>query len=190
MQDRAKSRDPGLENKLFSCLQNFFLCRATSCQFSFLSMVHLSCSFNCLSKRTLRIMLGSCFKFTGSGKYRRIWKILMQVWRKGFHGFSREAVGLFVADSDEAELYFLFMAANFGVELKLRKGQGLHVIWGEKSSVNAVSTLTLLPTGGLLARTIRLLTITLQRLYLAPSNLVTFCFYLLDTFWQNFSKID
>ena len=23
---------------------------------------------------------------------------------------------------------------------------------------------------------------------LAPPNLVTFCFYLLDTFWQNFSK--
>ena len=40
------------------------------------------------------------------------------------------------------------------------------------------------------ARSIRLLTITLKRLYLAPPNLVTFSFYLLDTFWQNFSKID
>ena len=44
--------------------------------------------------------------------------------------------------------------------------------------------------GGFLARTIRLSTTTLKRLYPAPPNLVTFCFYLLDTFWQNFSKID
>ena len=44
--------------------------------------------------------------------------------------------------------------------------------------------------GGFLARTIRLLTITLRRLYLAPENLATFSFYLLDTFWQNFIKID
>ena len=44
--------------------------------------------------------------------------------------------------------------------------------------------------GGFLARTIRLSTTTLKRLYLAPPNLVTFCFYLLDTLWQNFSKID
>ena len=41
-----------------------------------------------------------------------------------------------------------------------------------------------------MARTIRLLTITLKRLYLAPPNLAIFCFYLSDTFWQNFSKID
>ena len=34
--------------------------------------------------------------------------------------------------------------------------------------------------GGFLAHTIRLLTITLKRLYLALSNLVRFCFYLLD----------
>ena len=38
--------------------------------------------------------------------------------------------------------------------------------------------------------TIRSLTITLKRLHLALTNLVTFCFYLLDTFWQTFSKID
>ena len=37
---------------------------------------------------------------------------------------------------------------------------------------------------------IGLLTITLKRLYLDPQNLVTLCFYLLDTFWQSFSKID
>ena len=43
---------------------------------------------------------------------------------------------------------------------------------------------------GFLAKTIPLLTITLKWLYLTPSNLVAFCFYLLDTFWQNFSKID
>ena len=43
---------------------------------------------------------------------------------------------------------------------------------------------------GFLAQIIRLLTVTLKRLYLAPPNLVTFCFYLLATFWQNFSKID
>ena len=41
-----------------------------------------------------------------------------------------------------------------------------------------------------MARTITLLTITPKQLYLSPPNLVTFCFYLLDTFWQNFSKID
>ena len=44
--------------------------------------------------------------------------------------------------------------------------------------------------GSFLAQIIRLLTVTLKRLYPAPPNLVTFCFYLLDTFWQNFSKID
>ena len=44
--------------------------------------------------------------------------------------------------------------------------------------------------GGLLARTIRLLTITLKQLNLAPPNLVTFTFYLLVTFWQNFNKIN
>ena len=44
--------------------------------------------------------------------------------------------------------------------------------------------------GGFLARTIRLLTIALKPLYLAPPNLVLFCCYLLDTFWQNSSKID
>ena len=44
--------------------------------------------------------------------------------------------------------------------------------------------------GGFLARTIRLSTTTLKWLYLAAPTLVTFCFYLLDTFWQNFSKIN
>ena len=44
--------------------------------------------------------------------------------------------------------------------------------------------------GGAFGQTIRLLAITLKRLYLAPPSLVTFSFYLLDTFWQNFSKID
>ena len=41
-----------------------------------------------------------------------------------------------------------------------------------------------------LAQTIRLLTIILKRPSLAPPDLVTFCFYLSETFWQNFSKID
>ena len=41
-----------------------------------------------------------------------------------------------------------------------------------------------------MAPTVRLLTITLKRLNLAPPNLVTFSFYLLDTFWQNFSQIN
>ena len=41
-----------------------------------------------------------------------------------------------------------------------------------------------------MARTIRLSTTTPKRHYLAVPNLVTFCFYLLDTFWQNFSEID
>ena len=36
----------------------------------------------------------------------------MQVWITGYRGFLREAVGLFVDDSDEAELYFLFRATN------------------------------------------------------------------------------
>ena len=42
---------------------------------------------------------------------------------------------------------------------------------------------------GFLARTIRLLNITLKRLNLVPPSLVTFSFYLSDTFWRNFSKI-
>ena len=37
--------------------------------------------------------------------------------------------------------------------------------------------------------TIRLLTITHKRLFLALPKMVTFSFYLLRTFWQNFSKI-
>ena len=36
----------------------------------------------------------------------------MQVWITGYHGFLREAVGLFVADSNEVELYFLFRETN------------------------------------------------------------------------------
>ena len=48
--------------------------------------------------------------------------------------------------------------------------------------------LTLKPTRGV-ARTIRLLTVTLELLNLAHPNLVTFTFYLLGTFWQNFRKI-
>ena len=40
-----------------------------------------------------------------------------------------------------------------------------------------------------MARTIRLL-ITQKRLNLAPPKLVTFGFYLLGVFWQNFSKIN
>ena len=55
----------------------------------------------------------------------------------------RDAVGLVV---DEAEIYFLFRATNChfpsrGLELKLHKGQGLHVILAREFSVNAVSTL-------------------------------------------------
>ena len=49
--------------------------------------------------------------------------------------------------------------------------------------------LTPQPTG-FLAKTITLLTITLKWLYLTPLNLLAFCFYLLDTFWQNFNKSD
>ena len=37
--------------------------------------------------------------------------------------------------------FFGQQITNFRVELKLHKGQGLHVIWAEKSSVNEVSTL-------------------------------------------------
>ena len=67
----------------------------------------------------------------------------MQIWITGYHGFLRKAIGLFVEDSDEAEL---FRATNChflssGLELKLHKGEGPHVIWAEKSSVNTVSTL-------------------------------------------------
>ena len=36
----------------------------------------------------------------------------MQVWITGYHGFLREAIGLFVDDSDEAEQYVLFRATN------------------------------------------------------------------------------
>ena len=42
---------------------------------------------------------------------------------------------------------------------------------------------------GLFGPTIRLFTITLKRLILAYSNLVTFSSYLFGTFWQNFRKI-
>ena len=91
-----KSRDPGLDNKLFRCLQNPF----------FLSVdgVPELCSF---SVKILRRMFGSCFKFAGSG-----WETLMQVWITGYRGFLPEAIGLLVDNSDEAELYFLFRAAN------------------------------------------------------------------------------
>ena len=68
----------------------------------------------------------------------------MQVWITGCHGFLRDVIGRFVDDSDEAELYFRFRATNChflsgGLELNLHKGQGVHVIWTEKSSVNEVS---------------------------------------------------
>ena len=63
----------------------------------------------------------------------------MQVWITGYRGFLGEAIGLFV---DKAELYFRFWALPFselrGLELKLHKGQGLHVIWAGKSSVNPI----------------------------------------------------
>ena len=64
-----------------------------------------------------------CFKFAGSGKIRRIWNTLMHVWITGYCGFLLEVIGLSV---DEAELYFLFWAANChfpssGLELKLQK---------------------------------------------------------------------
>ena len=70
----------------------------------------------------------------------------MKVWITGYHGFLREATRLFVDGSDEAEPYFLFRATNchfstWVLELKLHKGQGVHVIWAEKSSVNEVCTL-------------------------------------------------
>ena len=50
-----------------------------------------------------------CFKFAGSGKIRKIWNTLMQVWMTGYCGFLLEAIGLFVG---EAEMYFLFGATN------------------------------------------------------------------------------
>ena len=43
--------------------------------------------------------------------------------------------------------------------------------------------------GGGLAQTIRLLSTTLKRLYLVPPNLVTFYFYLLDTFCRILAKL-
>ena len=42
--------------------------------------------------------------------------------------------------------------------------------------------------GGFLALAIRLLTITLKLLHLAPPNLVALCLHLLDTCWQNFHQ--
>ena len=59
-----------------------------------------------------------------------------------------------------------------------------------KFSTERVNPITYGEGGGLLVRTIRLWTITLKRLYLAPLGLATFSLYLLDTFWQNFSKIN
>ena len=43
--------------------------------------------------------------------------------------------------------------------------------------------------GDFWARTIRLSTTTQKRLYLAPPNLVNFCFYLLDTFCRILAKL-
>ena len=48
-----------------------------------------------------------CFKFARSGKIRRIWNTLMQVWMTGYREFLLEAIGMFVGD---AELFFLFQA--------------------------------------------------------------------------------
>ena len=45
-------------------------------------------------------------------------------------------------------------------------------------------------TYGFLARTIRLLPITQKRLNLAPPTFVSFIFYLLGTFRQNFNKMN
>ena len=63
----------------------------------------------------------------------------MQVWMTRF---LLETIGLFV---DEDELFSCFgqQIAIFRVEALSSscKGQGLHVIWEGKSSVNAVSTL-------------------------------------------------
>ena len=42
-------------------------------------------------------MLRSCFKFAGSVKICRVSKILMQVRITDYHGFLREAIGMFVA---------------------------------------------------------------------------------------------
>ena len=42
--------------------------------------------------------------------------------------------------------------------------------------------------GGFLAKTIRLLTITLKRHYLSPPNFMTFSFHLLDTFGRVLAK--
>ena len=56
--------------------------------------------------------------------------------------------------------------------------------------LNSFNPITYGGRGGLLAWTIRLLTITLKQLNLAPPNLVTFTFNLLVTFLQNFKKFD
>ena len=62
--------------------------------------------------------------------------------------------------------------------------------WHRRQVYPLLNPITYRGVGGFLAQTIRLLTITLKQLYLSPLNLVTFSFDLLDTFWQNFSKIE
>ena len=109
----AKSRDPGLDNNLFS----FY--RSSSCSEQqvaifpvdgapelFFRMLGL---FGPSFKRTYVLSLQEVKKFC------RIWNTLMQVWMTGYRGFLLETIGLFV---DEAELYFLFrqQIAIFRVE--------------------------------------------------------------------------
>ena len=89
----AKSRDPSLDNKLFSGLLPVLSNKLT---FLFLWKVCLGCSFKCLtfSGKTLQCMLALfrlsrhqanlCFKFAGSGKIHRIWKSLMLLKLLGF----------------------------------------------------------------------------------------------------------
>ena len=136
----AKSRDLDLGNKLFSCLQ-IFLFWATSCHFACRWCVRVVLSYTRFVSGLVQENLR--FKFAISGKFRSLWNTLMQVWVTGYRRFLLEAIGLIV---DEAELFFLFWATNchflsWGLELKLHKRYGLHVIWARESLVNAVSTL-------------------------------------------------
>ena len=93
-------------------------------------------------------------------------------------------------------LSFWAEAVNTAVYLRNRspmsslKDSTPYEYWhNEKPDISHLNPITY-GGGGFLARTVRLSSTTLKRLYLAPPNLVTFCFYLLETFWQNFSNID
>ena len=108
-------------------------------------MSHLSYSFKRLSKKIFTTYAQSIWVAIGLTFFQvcRKWENLQDMENPDasldnrFSWIFTEAFGLFVYDSDEAKLYFLFWATNYHfpsrcLELKLHKAQLLHMIWAEK----------------------------------------------------------